>query len=73
MRRADKPNRVLVTGMRRSGDSDYHFRIVGNPASSFPPLLIKMSLHEMQQWLHEMQMAPEAPPKGERPRLRVVG
>jgi hypothetical protein len=73
MRRAAKRNRVLVTGMRKGGDSDYHFRIVGNPASPFPPLILKMSLHEMQQWLRQMQTAPEEALRRERPRLRVVG
>jgi len=72
MRGNAKDKRVLVTGMRKSGDADYHFRIVGNPASPFPPLIIKMSLHEMQQWLHEMQTAPEGASPGERPRLRIV-
>jgi hypothetical protein len=69
MRRADKSNRVLVTGMRKSGDADFHFRIFGNPASPFPPLIIKMSLLEMQQWLRQMQAAPDA---ARPPRLRVV-
>ena len=73
MRGAANGKRVLVTGMRKSGDADYHFRIVGNPASPFPPLIIKMSLNEMQQWLHEMQTAPESGARGERPRLRVLG
>jgi hypothetical protein len=72
MRRAGKGNRVLVTGMRKGGDSDYRLKIFGNPASPFPPLLIKMSLHEMQQWLHQTQAAPDAA-RGQRPRLRVVG
>ena len=73
MRRAAKRNRVLVTGMRKGGDSDYHFRIFGNRATPFPPLIIKMSLHEMQQWLHQMQSAPQTALRGERPRLRVLG
>lgn len=73
MGRPDKRKRVLVTGMRKGGDSDYHFRITGHPDSPFPPLVIKMSLHEMQQWLHQMQTAPQAALRGHRPRLRVVG
>jgi len=68
-----KPARMLVSGMRKSGDSSYHFKIFGNPTSNFPPLIIKMSLHEMQQWLHQMQSAPEAAPRRGPPGLRVVG
>ncbi len=68
-----KPARVLVTGMRKSGDSSYHFKIFGDSASRFPPLIIKMSLHEMQQWLHQMQSAPEAALRSGRPGLRVLG
>jgi hypothetical protein len=73
MRRARKRTRVLVTGMRKGGDSDYHFKIVGNPASPFPPLLIKMSLHEMQDWLRQMQAEPDSGLHIGRHRLRVVG
>jgi hypothetical protein len=71
MRRAAPAKRVLVTGRRKGGDAHYHFRIVGNPASAFPPLIIKMTLHEMQQWLRQMQTAPEGAARGTR-RLRVV-
>ena len=73
MPRPGNNKRVLVTGMRKSGDTDYHFKIFGNPASAFPPLILKMSLHEMQQWLHQTQTAPEAGRRSDRPRLRVLG
>ena len=63
--------RVLMTGMRKAGAADYVLKVYGNPASPFPPLLIKMSLHELQRWLQEMQSAPLAH-RGERPRLRIV-
>ena len=58
MRRSEKQNRVLMTGIRKGGDADYEFKIFGNPASQFPPLIIKMSLLDLQQWLRQMQAAP---------------
>lgn len=72
MGRPDTNKHVLVTGMRKAGESDYHFKITGRPDSPFPPLVIKMSLHEMQQWLHQMQTAPQLVTRGGRPRLHVV-
>lgn len=73
MARTSKANRVLVTGVRKRGDADFHFKIFGDPASRFPPLILKMSLHEMQQWLHEMQRAPDVAARHAAPRMRVVG
>lgn len=67
-----KGKRVLMTGMRKAGTADYELKVYGNAASAFPPLLVKMSLHELQCWLHEMQPAPLAQ-RGPRPRLRIVG
>lgn len=64
--------RTLVTGVRRGGASDYELKVHaahGSTVPSFPPLLIKMSLHDMQQWLHEMQSAPA---DCDRRRLRIV-
>lgn len=73
MPRTQSPQRrrVLITGMRKAGTDAYNLKVYGNPASAFPPLLIKMSLHELQQWLHELQTVPP-PDRGERPRLRIV-
>ncbi len=31
-----------------------------------------MTLHEMQQWLHEMEQSPPVTSAGERPQLRLV-
>lgn len=73
MRRPDPRKRLLVTGVRKGGDKDFHFRITGNPGSPFPPLVMKMSLRDMQQWLRQMQTAPRPASRGSRPRLRVVG
>ena len=50
--------RLLMTGVRKGGDADYDFRIVGDPASQFPPLVLKMTLHELQQWLRHAQPPP---------------
>ncbi|MCH8077597.1 MAG: hypothetical protein IIC13_10765 [SAR324 cluster bacterium] len=50
-----------MTGIRKSGEADFHFKINGNPASQFPPLILKMTLHEMQQILREQQAAPPDP------------
>ena len=73
MKRAAQGNRVLVIGVRKRGDADYRFKIFGHATSVFPPLIIKMSLHEMQQWLRQMQTARESAPQEGRPRLRVLG
>jgi hypothetical protein len=72
MRKENKSNRVMMTGVRKGGEPDYHFKIFGNDASQFPPLMLKMSLHEMQQWLREMQTLPTQALQG-RHRLRSVG
>lgn len=53
--------KLIVTGIRKSGEADFHFKINGNPASQFPPLILKMTLHEMQQILREQQAAPPDP------------
>ncbi len=52
--------RVLMTGVRRAGGEDYELTIFGNAASAFPPLILKMSLHEMQDWLRDTQVPPAA-------------
>ena len=64
--------KLMVTGVRKGGESDFHFEIHGNPASQFPPLILKMTLHEMQQWLHEQQSAPPNTTKHRRATLRLV-
>ncbi len=63
--------KLIVTGIRKSGESDFNFRIHGNPASLFPPLILKMTLHEMQQMLHEQQSAIPEPADG-RAALKLV-
>lgn len=64
--------KLIVTGIRKSGESDFNFRIHGNPASQFPPLILKMTLHEMQQMLHEMQSAIPKPAGDGRAALKLV-
>lgn len=64
--------KLVVTGIRKSGESDFNFRIHGNPASQFPPLILKMTLHEMQQMLREQQTLPAKPVKDGRAVLRLV-
>ena len=66
-------NRVFMTGIRKGGDPDFQFTIFGNPASKFPPLILKMSLHEMQQWLREMREDPSQPHGEDRHRLHSIG
>ncbi len=73
MARKAKKKQVLMTGIRRGGESDFEFTINGNPASRFPPLILKMTLHEMQQWLHQTRQAPPESGKGEGAHLRLVG
>ena len=63
----------LIAGVRHAGEPEFQFKIFGNPASQFPPLLLKMSLVELQQWLRHLN---DTPPEAlrERPaRLRPVG
>lgn len=72
VRKAGKKKKVLMTGIRRGGETDYEFTINGNPSSQFPPLILKMTLHEMQQWLHETRQTPDSG-KVEGPHLRLVG
>ncbi|MEE8433604.1 MAG: hypothetical protein V3S64_02340 [bacterium] len=64
--------KLIVTGIRKSGESDFHFKIDGNPASQFPPLILKMTLHEMQQMLREQQAVPPQPAKDGRAALSLV-
>ena len=72
-KQADKEARkLIVTGIRKSGESDFNFRIHGNPVSPFPPLILKMTLHEMQQMLHEQQAAIPEPPEDGRAALSLV-
>ena len=61
-KQAEDKSQVLMTGVRRGGEPDFRFRIHGNPASQFPPLVMKMTLHELQQWLHETKAGPVEPP-----------
>jgi len=61
-----------MTGMRKKGEKDFRFSIRGNAAQQFPPLLLKMTLHELQQLLHAQQSVPENEGK-QAPRLRAVG
>jgi len=72
MGRAAPRTRVLMTGVRKGGDTDYHFKIFGNASSAFPPLIVKMSLLEMQQWLRQLRDARERAQQDIRPRLRVI-
>jgi len=69
---ATAAKKLMVTDVRKGGDSDVHFEINGNPASQFPPLILKMTLHEMQQLLHQQQSAPPKNAKDGRAALRLV-
>ena len=71
-RAGEEAKKLIVTGIRKSGESDFHFKIHGNPASQFPPLLLKMTLHEMQQLLREQQAVPPKPARDGRAALSLV-
>lgn len=72
MRQKDGTNRMMMTGIRKRGEENFHFKIFGNASSQFPPLILKMSLHEMQEWLREMRQSPAQPGDGSRAGLRLV-
>ena len=71
-RAGQEAKNLIVTGIRKGGESDFHFKIHGNPASQFPPLILKMTLHEMQQMLREQQALPPKPAKDGRATLSLV-
>ncbi len=73
MARTEDGKHMMMTGTRKSGEADFEFTIYGNPASQFPPLIMKMSLIEMQEWLREMRTTPPAPDGRNRHRLRLLG
>ena len=68
----NEKNQLVMSGIRKGGESDFEIRISGNPASQFPTLILKMTLHEMQQWLVEMRHTPPKPAPGQKPSLRLV-
>lgn len=73
MARTEISKRMMMTGTRKSGEADFEFTIYGNAASQFPPLIMKMSLIEMQEWLREMRTTPPASGNRDRRRLRLLG
>ncbi len=73
MARTENGKHVMMTGTRKSGEADFEFTIYGNATSQFPPLIMKMSLLEMQEWLREMRNAPPAPEGRNRRRFRLLG
>ena len=73
MARTEESKHMMMTGTRKSGEADFEFTIYGNAQSQFPPLIMKMSLHEMQEWLREMRNAPPGPDSKTRRRLRLLG
>lgn len=62
----------LIAGVRHAGEPEFQFKIFGNPASQFPPLLLKMSLVELQQWLHQLNAKPPEALQERPVRLRPV-
>ena len=51
--------RTLITGIRQAGDSRFVFKIRGNPASKFPPVVLHTSLGELRKWLeHAAPLSP---------------
>ena len=64
--------KLIVTGIRKSGEPDFNFRIHGNPASQFPPLILKMTLLEMQQMLREQRAGTPGPAGDGRAALSLV-
>lgn len=73
MARTEVGKRMMMTGTRKSGEADFEFTIYGNAASQFPPLIMKMSLIEMQEWLREMRATPPASGNTKRRRMRLLG
>ena len=67
----NEKNQLVMSGIRKGGESDFEIKISGDPASQFPPLILRMTLHEMQQWLVDTRTPPEPVP-GKRPSLRLV-
>ena len=73
MGREARENRVLITGMRRSGESEYDIRIRGEAPTRFPPLQVRMTLGDLRSWLQQMRPLPDTDPTARPAPLRIVG
>jgi hypothetical protein len=73
MKNRSPRKRLVMAGIRHGGDPEYQFTIHGNAASRFPPLLLKMSLIELEQWLHHLNAEPAEALQDRPRRLRPVG
>lgn len=51
LRSAGTPMRkLLLTGIRNSGDTRFHLKILGYPGSDFPPVSLNLTLRELAKW-----------------------
>jgi len=43
--------RLLVTGIRQSGSSEFQLKVYGRAENRFPPAEVQMSLPEFRRWV----------------------